>query len=161
MPVDIKVVGMKEFDAKIDRLRRSLPNQLPLFKAITAELDKWENSLFQNEGRAIGWPRLKPIKWKGKWYRNARIKTTKGGKRKLEEGASLLQDTRWGRKSLTPKATNRSASVGTDIAYMIAHHRGSGHLPKRRVVPEFEDVRRQTLDAAWAFLRLKLRQSGL
>ena len=176
MPVNIKVVGMKEFDAKIDRLRRNLPNQQPLFKAIAVELDRWENDLFKDEGRAIGWPRLKPIKWKGNWYRNARIhypkqkagtpaKYTKKGKRiargKLQQGAMLLQDTRHGRGSLRAKATQRAASIGTDIDYMIAHHKGGGHLPKRQVVPEWENVRKRTVDAAWAFLRLRLRQSGL
>ena len=164
MPVDIKVVGMKEFDAKLDKLRRSLPNQLPLFKAITAELDKWEKQLFDTEGGPVGgWDPLKPVMWKGVEYSKARVKTTAGGKRRLMKNAKLLQDTRRGRASLKPKATQRSASVGTDLKYMIYHHKGSKKtgLPKRRVLPEFENVRKQTLAAAWAFLRLKLRQSGL
>lgn len=123
--------------------------------------------------QAGGWPALKPITYGGKTYTGARLKYPKmaaetkaamiidwtfglggAGKRgrplfgKVEQNAKILRDTGKGRASIVASHWDRGAKVetsGGNFVYMAAHHMGKGHLPERKVIPAYHDVKPKIL----------------
>ncbi|HEX7012329.1 MAG TPA: phage virion morphogenesis protein [Steroidobacteraceae bacterium] len=114
-----KVVQLKD---------RSVPN-----RQIAAVLDNWVQRNFRGEGSLVGgWT---PFKAGGRRLRGGGIDTS----------AKLLQDTGRLRISVQPFWDRDIVGIGSDLAYAAHHEHGTTRIPRRRILPEEQDVIRPIL----------------
>lgn len=169
--------GDREFahvNSRLKAIADKVKNMAPFFKKISVELDRSVQLNFERDGHDYipgGWPALKPFRYGGVEYTNARLKypkisaeakatklvewmwSTKQQMRKplfgkVEQNAKILRDTGKGRASIIPYSNSKIAKIGTtDKTYMAAHHTGTkdGRLPARPVVPEYRHVKSRVL----------------
>jgi len=138
-----EIQGLATFNAKLNRIAKKQGNLGPFFQKVSVELDAAVQRNFQADGRNFqrgGWPALMPITYKGKVYTGARRKRGGG----IQQNAQILRDTGKGRASISASFGPKMARVETtDRQYMAAHHEGAGHLPERRVIPAYSDMKKR------------------
>ena len=120
-------------------------------KKISVMLDAWVQRNFKSSGGKVGgWKPFQTYCVGGarspyglsKTCGVGRIIGNKGG-RKIDTSAKLLMDTGKLRISFKPFSDAKEAGIGSKIKYSKPHEKGLGHLPKRRMLPEDKDVKKE------------------
>lgn len=148
--LEFETTGIEEVNRKLRQCEAKFGDASPVMKSISVILDRWHLKNFQNDGALAmdgrPWQLLKGRLYKGKWYDRVKYPVG-GGKPRLTKNAKVLRDTGKGRASIRTGFSRSHAQIGTtDLTYMAYHHVGSGHLPVRRVIPEYRQVKVQVLD---------------
>ena len=122
----LKVVGMNKLTSSLDKKRMSLDDREKVNAQAVIVVDRWVQKNFESEGKMSmgGW---KPL-------------SAKTLARRRGSSAKILQDTgtmkgRWKHISNRKRGILRSG-----VAYAEAHHKGSGNLPERRILPTCEQI---------------------
>lgn len=150
-------VETKLADKEIKRMQKraqKVKSLKPAHKNISVLLDRWVLNNFKTEGGNVGgWQPFAEYCVGGKRSKYRKIKTCgrgrivgKGKSRRLDTSAKLLQDTGRLRGSFFPPFyTSTTVGIGSELPYSEPHEKGEGSLPKRRMLPEDKDVRKQVI----------------
>lgn len=128
-----------QFRPDLRRVRKELKKTAHLatdFSAanrkISIFLDRWVQRNFRTQGDLVGgWT---PFKIGGRRIRLG------SGTSVIDFGARLLQHTGTLRASFRAFWDRRYAGIGSDLDYAEPHERGTGTLPRRRMLPQRRDV---------------------
>lgn len=134
----------REVGRRHDARLRRVKNLNTAYSRASVYLDRWVQENFKTEGGKVGgWKAFSP---------NTR-------RAQLDPSAKLLQDTGHMRASFLPFATRHNAGIGSDLPYSEYHHKGApaNNLPKRRLLPEDDDVRDDVRDIFEGYLEEALR----
>lgn len=142
------VVGADKVDAKLTKIGKKIHNPRAFYKRTTIYLDRWVMDNLKGEGSKVGgWT---PFKIGGRF-------TGKGDNRKFDSSAKLLQDTGKLRASLRHQSTMKGAKVFTRLRYAVVHDQGSGRLPKRQLIPKWQQVRNPVMKILQKYVREVIR----
>ena len=170
----VSVSGVKGADAlasNLSRAARTMGDLAPSMKRVSVVLDQWVQRNFKREGElAGGWT---PFKHGGRVVSDPEKATTSRPvfvsfssgagfltDLNVDESAKLLQHTGALRSSFVPFGGKDVAGIGSDLPYSKPHNEGTG-VPKRRMLPEADDVRERVLDIMGEGVAAKLFKSGL
>lgn len=133
---------------RIGRAREKLRHTEDAHARIAVFLDRWVQNNFRTEGGNVGgW---EPFAHGGRFLRGGGIDTS----------AKLLQDTGRLRASFVPFKSRGNAGIGSDLPYSETHEEGLGNVPKRRMLPETRDVRKDVAEIYDNFVRISTRGIG-
>lgn len=135
----ILVTISTKFTPSIDVLKKraklaqtKLKNMSGAHKKISVFLDQWTKENFKTEGGKLRDGKWKPFAAGGRKKKGKPIDTT----------ARLLQDTGRLRVSVLPFANKRTAGIGSKLSYSKVHDKGTNRIPKRRILPKINEVRK-------------------
>jgi len=160
--IEARTNAGKEMD-KVRKKMRCVSNMTAAHKQISAMLDRWVLKNFRSLGGSVGgWKPFAVYCVGGPRSPYNKTKTCGRGRvvgvgqrRKLDTSAKLLQDTGRLRLSFKPFATQRTAGIGSDLPYSEPHEKGKGPLPKRRMLPNDEDVKKDVINIYKHFIEVK------
>ena len=118
---------------------------------IATLLDRWVHKNFKSSGGNVGgWKPFQNYCVGGprspyglsKSCGVGRVVGKKGGRR-IDTSANMLRDSDKLDISFKPFHDEKEAGVGSKIKYSKPHEKGLGHLPKRRLLPNEKDVKKQ------------------
>lgn len=96
---------------------------------VGATLDQWVQRNFEGEGELVGgWA---PFARGGRWLVGVGLDTS----------AKLLQHTGRLRASFEPFWDKHEVGIGSDLSYAIYHEKGTSTIPRRRILPEWREVK--------------------
>lgn len=134
--VGARRIPLAQLEDRLQEARKNLADFSVPHRNIATLLDRWVQLNFRSEGGKVGgWA---PLKAGGRWV-------GRGDTRRFDTTAKILQDTGRLRISFAPFASRRSAGIGSDIPYARPHQRGTGRLPQRRMLPNYDDVEKQVI----------------
>ena len=118
---------------------------------IATLLDAWVHRNFKTSGGNVGgWKPFKRYCVGGPRSPYGLSKTCavgrvvgKGASRKIDTSANMLRDSGDLDISFKPFHDEKEAGVGSKKKYSKPHEKGLGHLPKRRMLPNEKDVKKQ------------------
>lgn len=101
-------------------------------------LDQWVQKNFKTEGGKVGgWTPFSTVTLKI-------MERTDPGR----APEKLLQKTGALRLSFLPFADKKRAGIGSDLPYAKTHHKGEGHTPERRLLPDHNPERQTVMREA-------------
>lgn len=163
--VKFNLRGARALGNRLNQFVRELGgNRTELHQRFGIQALRWIDKNFQAEGGLLSDGKWKPLA-------DSTVRGRRRGKRKIKTQAQrrryrarILQDTGRLRQSFTMRATNSSVTVGTAVPYAVYHESDAPRkvLPRRRMLPKFEELAPQLLVTAANYIEeLKRRGEGL
>ena len=160
--VKFSLRGVRALGNRLNILMRELGgNRAELHQRFGIQALRWIDRNFQSEGGLLDDGKWKALKESTKAGRRK-------GKRKLKTAAQkrrfrhrILQDTGHMRQSFTMRADNSKVVVGTNVPYAVYHESDAPRkvLPRRRMLPTFEEIGPQLLVTAVNYIE-ELKKKG-
>lgn len=147
---------VKQLRAQIKRKMKAVSNFDTLNRKVAVKFEQWVLRNFQKQGQKAN-PKWPPLKAGGRWKKSSQAGG--GSNRVFDASAKVLQDTGALRNSFFPAHHDKHiASIGSRLPYAAPHNEGEGHLPKRQLIPEWEQVERDVLLVANAHAKKALKK---